>query len=118
MKHILRFFRSWAATDEPGDPELSNVVLPVPPDEALRRIEAVVPSLPRWRVEKADGAAGEVHLTHRTRGPGFVDDVRLRLEAVPEGTRLHGRSKSRVGLIDFGQNRRNLKELVAALRSR
>src|SRR5437660_351268 len=116
MIRLLRFLRNWAETDEPRDPELSDVVLPLPPGEALRRIETVVPSLPRWRVERADAAAGEAHLTHRTGGLGFVDDVRLRLEAVPGGTRLHGRSKSRIGLIDFGQNRRNLKELIAALR--
>ena len=60
-------------------------------------------SLPRWRVEKAD--ASEVHLTRRTRRLGFVDDVRLRLEAVPGGTRLRGRSQSRVrGRGNLSQN--------------
>src|SRR5262245_37144579 len=116
MKLLFLTLRNWAETDEPGDPALSNIVLSLSPDEALRRIAEVVGTLPRWRVEKANAAAGEIHLTRRTRFLGFVDDVRLHLEAVPGGTRLRGRSQARLGITDFGQNRRNLKTLVAALR--
>ena len=116
MKLLGFNLRNWAETDEPGDRELSNVVLPVPPEEALRRIEVAVAALPRWRVEQVDAAAGQVHLTRRTRLFHFVDDVRLRLEAVPGGTRLHGRSQSRQGAFDLGQNRRNLKEFLTVLR--
>src|SRR5205807_6967264 len=96
--------------------ELSDIVLPLPPDEARRRIEAVASSLPRWRVEATDPPENALHLTRRTRLLRLVDDVRLRLEAAGGGTRLRGRSQSRLGLTDRGQNRRNLRELVAALR--
>ena len=72
--------------------------------------------LPRWRVEEADAGTGQVHLTRRTFLFRFVDDVRLQLEAVPGGTRLRGRSQSRVGRTDLGQNRRNLKQLIRRLR--
>ena len=116
MKLLFLTFRNWAETDEPGDVELSNIVLPWTLDETLRRIEDVVRSLPRWRIEKADAATGEVQLTRRTRLFRFVDDIRLRLEAVPGGTRLRGRSQARLGFTDLGQNRRNLKALIAALR--
>ncbi|MBI1915745.1 MAG: DUF1499 domain-containing protein [Planctomycetes bacterium] len=116
MKLLFFTLRNWAETDEPGDAELSNIVLPLTPDETLRRIEDVVRTLPCWRVEKADAATGEIHLTRRTRLFRFVDDIRLRLEAVPGGTRLRGRSQARLGFTDLGQNRRNLKALVAALR--
>ena len=116
MKLLFLTLRNWAETDEPGDPELSNIILPWTADETLCRIEAVVRSLPRWRIEKADPAVGEIHLTRRTRLFRFVDDIRLRLEAVPGGTRLRGRSQARLGFTDLGQNRRNLKTLLAALR--
>jgi len=116
MKRPFLTLRNWAELDEPGDAELSHIVLPVPPEETLRRIEAAVATLPRWRVEHADAGTGQLHLTRRTRLFRFVDDIRLRLEAVAGGTRLHGRSQSRVGRIDLGQNRRNLKQLLAALR--
>jgi uncharacterized protein (DUF1499 family) len=84
--------------------------------EALRRVEAAVGRLPRWRVESSDPTAGTLHATRRTRLWGFVDDVRVRLEPADGGTvRLNARSESRVGKGDFGQNRRNLLELFAAL---
>jgi uncharacterized protein (DUF1499 family) len=117
VRILFLTIRNWAETDEPGDAELSNLILPAAPAEVLRLIEKAVASLPRWRVEKSDTATGAVHLTRRTRLFHFVDDIRLSLEAVPEGTRLRGRSQSRVGWTDLGQNRRNLKQLLAALRS-
>ena len=116
MKLLFLNLRNWAETDEPGDPELSNIVLPLTVEETLRRIEAVVGTLPRWRLEKVDLATGEIHLTRRTRVFRFVDDIHLRLEAVPGGTRLRGRSQARLGFTDLGQNRRNLKALIGALR--
>jgi len=117
MKLWFLTIRNWAATDEPGDSELSDIVLPLPPDEALSLVEHVASGLPRWRVESSDRTAGTVHLTRGTRVFGFVDDVRLTLEAVAGGTRLRGRSQSRIGFTDLGQNRRNLRQLVAALRA-
>src|SRR5215831_9673674 len=108
--------RNWHDTDEPGaDP--GPLDLPQPPAEALARVEAAVKSLPRWRVETSDAAAGTVAATRRTRLFRFTDDVTIRLEPIPTGTRLHVRSKSRVGRSDFGQNRRNVLELFGALSS-
>jgi uncharacterized protein (DUF1499 family) len=106
--------RNWAEIDEPGSPELANVVLPVPPAEAMAFVERVANSLPGWAVDER--GQDSLHLIRRTRLFKFTDDIRLRLEAVPEGTRLHGRSASRVGLSDLGQNRRNLRGLIRALR--
>jgi uncharacterized protein (DUF1499 family) len=106
---------NWHDTDEPGaDP--GPLDLPLSPAEALARVESAVRSLPRWRVERADAATGTVTATRRTRLFRFTDDVTIRLEPMASGTRLHVRSQSRVGKGDFGQNRRNVKELFAALR--
>ena len=107
--------RNWHDTDEPGaDP--GPLDMPLPPAEALARVEAAVRGLPRWRVEAADAAAGTVAATRWTRLFRFTDDVTVRLEQVASGTRVHVRSRSRVGKSDFGQNRRNVLELFAALR--
>jgi uncharacterized protein (DUF1499 family) len=76
----------------------------------------VAATLPRWRVEAIDPQKGSIHLTRRTRLFRFVDDIHLHLEAQESGTRIHGKSQSRVGLSDLGQNRRNLQQLVRALR--
>ena len=105
--------RNWHDTDEPGaDP--GPLDLPLPPGEALARVEAAIGGLPRWRVEQT--GAGTVTATRRTRIFRFTDDVTIRLEPVPAGTRVHVRSKSRVGKSDLGQNRRNVTELFTALR--
>jgi uncharacterized protein (DUF1499 family) len=107
--------RNWADTDEPGDAKLAPVELPLPPAEALARVEEAVRRLPRWRVESVDQAAGVLRATRSTRLWRFTDDVTLRLEATAAGTRVHARSQARVGKGDFGQNRRNLLELFRAL---
>jgi uncharacterized protein (DUF1499 family) len=117
MSFFHWFTRNGAETGAPADPALAPLDLPLPPDEALRRVEAAVASLPRWRVESVDRAAGTPHATRRTRLWRFTDDVHVRLEAVTGGTRVHARSRSRVGKGDFGQNRRNLLELLRALRA-
>src|SRR5690348_4738197 len=114
---LLRWFtRNWADTDEPGNAALAPLDLPLPPAEALHRVEGVLRALPRWQVEAVDPAAGTLRATHRTRLWGFADDVTVRLEPRTLGTRVHARSRSRVGFADFGQNRRNLLELLGALR--
>ncbi len=108
--------RNWHDTDEPGaDP--GTLDLPLPPAEALARVEAAIKSLPRWRVEKIDAGAGIIAATRRTRIFRFTDDITIRLEPTASGTRLHARSKSRVGSSDFGQNRRNVGEVFGALGS-
>jgi uncharacterized protein (DUF1499 family) len=110
----MAWLRNWHDTDEPGaDP--GPLDLPLPPAEALARVEAAIGSLPRWRVESTDAAAGTVTATRRTRLFRFTDDVTIRLEPVATWTRVHARSQSRVGASDLGQNRRNVLELFAAL---
>jgi uncharacterized protein (DUF1499 family) len=111
----MAWLRNWHDTDEPGaDPGPFD--LPLPPDEAMRRVETAIRSLPRWRVEILDYSLGKITATRRTRLFHFTDDVAIRVEPTAAGTRVHVRSKSRVGKSDFGQNRRNVLELLARLR--
>jgi uncharacterized protein (DUF1499 family) len=116
MSFLHWFTRNWADTDEPGDPLLAPFELPLPPAQALARVETILRGLPRWQVQAIDAAKGVLVTTRRTWFWGFVDEVSIRLEAIPGGTRIRARSRSRVGLADLGQNRRNLLELLAALR--
>ena len=106
--------QNWADTDEAGS-RLPPVDLPWPPAEALVRVQAVVPTLPRWAIVSVDPASLTVHAIRTTRLWRFVDDITLRLEGTPAGSRVHARSQSRVGKGDFGQNRRNLLYLFASL---
>jgi uncharacterized protein (DUF1499 family) len=112
----MGWLRNWYDTDEAGA-NPGPLDLPLPRAEALMRVEAAIRSLPRWHVETTDAATGTIRATRRTRIFRFTDDVTLRLEPISTGTRIHARSQSRVGKSDFGQNRRNVLELFAALRT-
>jgi uncharacterized protein (DUF1499 family) len=112
------FTTNWANTREPTHPDLGPLTLSGSATDAVRQVEAATQGLTRWRVESSDPAAGTVHLTRRTRLWRFVDDVRLTLTPGARGTVVHAESRSRVGVGDLGQNRRNILELWAALRAR
>ncbi len=59
------------------------------------------------------------HLVRKTGLMGYRDDVWLVVEPKSDSTvRLHAESRSRVGKGDLGQNPRNLRELLAAMRER
>ncbi|MBL8799887.1 MAG: DUF1499 domain-containing protein [Planctomycetia bacterium] len=114
--HWLRWFtRNWADTSEDGDAALVPPILSLPLAEALVHIEEAIGRLRRWRVEKVDSDKLTIHACRQTRLLRFVDDILIRLEPTAQGTRVHLRSQSRVGVGDFGQNRRNLQELLQAL---
>lgn len=106
---------NWADTTIPDPPDLQPLELPLPSEAAIARIVQTIAGLPRWRVESTD-PTGFIRATRRTPLWGFTDDITLRLEAVPTGTRLQARSQSRLGKGDLGQNRRNILELFRALR--
>jgi len=112
MRLLAWFTRNWADTDEPGDSALAPIVLPLPLAQAFPHVQEALRSLPHWHLEASDAQAATIHATRQTRLWRFVDDIHIRLETVPDGTKVHARSQSRVGRGDFGQNRRNLLELL------
>ena len=89
---------------------------PAGADEVRRAIEAAVRGLARWKL--GSSPKGGVAAVRRTR-LGFEDDVTVRLAEEQTGahTNTHAffRSASRKGAYDFGQNRRNLGELLDAV---
>lgn len=91
-------------------------VYPATQDEALAAARAVAGTLPRWKLVKDEG--GVLAYEASTRLLKFVDDVTI--EVAPEGTgsRLKVRSRSRVGLSDFGTNGRRIRAFLAALEER
>jgi uncharacterized protein (DUF1499 family) len=65
--------------------------------------------------EDIQEAGDEIQGTVVTRWLHFRDEVRVRLEATPEATRVHARSASRVGRGDLGANAAHLRTLFAAI---
>ncbi len=119
MSWIDGLTKNWAElTFKATDPSLKPLKLSRSPEAAVGWAAEVLSRRPRWSVEAQDPGAGTLHATHKTRLWRFVDDVHLRFEPDPSGgSILTGRSQSRIGKGDFGQNRRNLLELTEALRS-
>ncbi len=89
---------------------------PADADEVRRAVEAAVSELHRW--ELGSSSEGEVTAVRRTR-LGFGDDVSVHLTEKKTGahTNTHAafRSVSQQGAYDFGQNKRNLRELLDAM---
>jgi len=113
---LLRWFtRNWANTSGPSHRDLYPVTLPAAPDTAREVVKRAVATMPHWRVESE--SADELRLTRLTRIVGFVDDVVVTIQPAGPGSICHAASRSRVGVGDLGQNRRNILELWAAIRA-
>jgi len=102
-----------AAADELLRPPL----LPFAPTEVADQILAWADTQGKWKIvsrAEVDGGV-EMKLTRTTGIMRFTDDIHVVLQSEGGGTRVEAESKSRIGKGDFGQNPRNLKELVGHL---
>ena len=109
-----------ATEDDAADERLRPIEAAIPPRELAQRVEEAVRSLGNWRMEerKEPGSGVEFHFVRTTPVLRFQDDIRVRIVPKGGGARLTAESQSRVGKGDLGQNPRNLRELLDAVRSR
>ena len=86
-------------------------------DSVVTGLRNVMGRMPEWEfVGAGKGPAGaEVQAVHTMRILRFKDDVTVHLKRESGRTVVSVRSKSRVAKWDFGQNARNIRELLAAL---
>jgi len=82
--------------------------------EAVKR---AIAGLSRWSlIGSGQGPGGSaLQAVAATRVFRFKDDVTIRIRRSGGATRVNVVSRSRVGKWDFGQNARNVRELLAAL---
>jgi uncharacterized protein (DUF1499 family) len=80
-------------------------------------LKAAAGRLPRFTFVGAGRGpgGGELQYAASTRVFRFKDDVNVRIRREGGKTKVSVRSKSRTGKLDFGQNARNVRELLAAL---
>ena len=85
--------------------------------EVTEAVKRAVSRLPGWAfVGSGSGPGGsEVRAVRTMRWLRFKDDVTVRIRSEGRGVRVSVRSRSRLGPWDFGQNARNIRELLAAL---
>jgi uncharacterized protein (DUF1499 family) len=85
--------------------------------EVAKAVKAATGRLARFEFVGAGAGRGgsEVQLVATTPVLPFKNDVNVRIRREGGKTRVTVKSKSREGPIDFGQNARNVREVLAAL---
>jgi uncharacterized protein (DUF1499 family) len=114
--------RNRATTDpEAPDPQLRPLHVDAAAATVAHAVAETITALPRWTLGARDEDCGFVRATRRTRFLRFADDIEVRVTPVPSNAGaaiVNARSKARWGDYDFGQNARNLVELLTALEAR
>jgi uncharacterized protein (DUF1499 family) len=110
------FTKNWANTTEPTHPDLAPLTVPLGLSDAFALVRRAVAALPRW--SEVQRSPVGIHFIRRTRLWRFTDDVAvLFAQDGLNRTLIHAESRSRIGVGDLGQNRRNILELFAAVRA-
>jgi uncharacterized protein (DUF1499 family) len=101
----------------PEYPDLKVREFSAAPDHVAKAVEKILAARPGWEVVgSAHGpAAHSVQAVRYHLVPGFREDVSVRIAPAGGKTRVTVRSASRIGPPDFGQNARNVRDLLAAL---
>jgi uncharacterized protein (DUF1499 family) len=96
-------------------PDISTVVLPLPPAMAFERALKAAQSM-GWKIVDANAEAGRIEAMARTFWFGFTDDMVVRIAAAAGGSKVDVRSVSRVGLGDLGTNANRIRHYMLQLR--
>ncbi|MBI4208963.1 MAG: DUF1499 domain-containing protein [Deltaproteobacteria bacterium] len=83
------------------------------PPEVLWNVlsQLIMEKFSHWGLESRDSVRKTIHATRQTPTFRFTDDVRIEIQPNGVGSMVDAKSSSRVGIADFGQNRRNIVEL-------
>jgi uncharacterized protein (DUF1499 family) len=84
-------------------------------DEVIQTVKETVKSLPGWKFEEHKEIQGRVRATHRWY-IGLGEEINIYVVQGIDGiTTLEITSQSKAGKGDWGQNKRNVKNLLTAL---
>jgi uncharacterized protein (DUF1499 family) len=110
-----------ATSADAADETLRPIATALTVSAAADLVERAAATLPRWQAagRNSAGDAIELRFVRTTPLMRFKDDITVRV--VPAtgqggGGRITAESQSRVGKGDLGQNPRNLRELLTAIR--
>jgi uncharacterized protein (DUF1499 family) len=101
----------------PEYPDLRVKEFAASPDRVAKALEKALASLAGWEVVGSGHgqASHSLQAVHTTPVVQRKEEVSVRIWREGDRTRMTVRSKSRTDLPDFGQNARNIRELLAAL---
>jgi len=117
---LIALFTAWPLISDvetgktPQYPDLTTHAYAASPEAVSKAVEASVGALPRWTFVGAGHGPGghEIKAVHAT-SLGLKDDVTIRVRREGGKSVMSVRSKSQSWSFDFGQNARNIRELVA-----
>jgi len=112
----LQFTRNDTELQRATYPDIAPVVLPVPPDEAFRKVDAVAMGM-GWDVVARAPTDGRIEAVATSEWFGFRDDIVVRIRPDGTGSKVDIRSKSRDGESDLGVNARRIREFIARLKA-
>ena len=114
------FTMNTASTSDDTKSALAAYRSDLPSAELANHTIAAAGRLPGWHLAKLEEGQGVVTLrfVRSTRLLRFKDDITVRITSEDGGSILRADSKSRLGKGDLGQNPRNLRELLAALKEK
>jgi uncharacterized protein (DUF1499 family) len=113
------FTHNHAATSPTAaDAALRPIETDRPASELPTLVAAAARQIPRWHLseQQPEGNGTAMHFIRTTRMWHFKDDIWIRIMPRGAGSEISGESQSRLGKGDFGQNPRNLKEILTAVR--
>ena len=103
----------------PEYPDLKVGVYSQGPEKVAKAAEEAIKSLARWTLMgQGKGPGGySLQASHETPVLGFKDEVTIEIRRDGPLTKVKVRSRSRSNAMkwDFGQNARNIRELLAAM---
>jgi uncharacterized protein (DUF1499 family) len=98
-----------------ADAEIEAPVLPVSPEAAAERLDAIIRAAPRVSVVAGDPADGFVTYVQRSAWVGWPDYISVKAVEAGEGASVVVWSRSRFGYSDMGVNRERLERWMEAL---
>jgi uncharacterized protein (DUF1499 family) len=97
-------------------PDIEALVTKSPKDKAFDAAKQTLSSM-GLEVVDANPAEGRIEAVDTSLLYGFKDDVVVRIQEAPAGTRVDVRSMSRVGRSDLGMNAKRIRKFLTRLRA-
>ncbi len=107
---------AFARQQREGYGEIAPVVLPLPPDEAFKRVAAAVRSINGWVITREDAQARALEGYDTSRLFRFKDDFVIEVRDSNGQSVVQMRSKSRNGQGDMGANAKRIRVFLAQLK--
>lgn len=107
---------AFARQQSDGYGEIAPAVLPLPPDEAFKRVAAAVRSMNGWVITREDAQARALEGYDTSGLFRFKDDFVIEVRDSNGQSVVQMRSKSRVGKGDVGANAKRIRTFLAQLK--